>query len=196
MEQRSEHQYMPLTGAATDPAYVPGLVPPRASAPEELLSGAASEADGAGRANEDAADPGAAEPDTGGEARPGDADAQAGTEAGADTAAEAAAESDADTDGDAGTGERPACEMSDRQGSIVADHRGIRLRLRDEEADFRWDEVSAVEYRTPRWSRRFHIAVYTPAPRRFSHDVDAADRAELARWGEHLEAVLDAYFEN
>ncbi|MEU9099705.1 hypothetical protein [Streptomyces sp. NPDC048361] len=191
MEQRSEHQYTPLTGAATDPAFVPGLVPPRASAPEELLPDAALEADRKEDQEADLAQDTAGEAGTAAEGP----DATAPRADGETHTEDAAAASDAH--GEAGDeGERPACEMSDRQGSIVADHRGIRLRLGDEEADFRWDEVSAVEYSTPRWSRRFAIAVYTPAPRRFTHDVEASDRAGLARWSEELEAVLDAYFEN
>ncbi|MCX5383914.1 hypothetical protein [Streptomyces sp. NBC_00083] len=195
MEQRSEHQYLPLTGAATDPSYVPGLVPPRATAPEEVLPDAARAADAtaeAGADAADAADPTAAEPEADGGAGGGDE-----AEADGDARGEAGDTAEAhEANGTDDAGDRPAYEISDRVGSIVADHRGIRLRLHEEEADFRWDEVSAVEYSTPRWSRRFEIAVYTAAPRRFSHDVQAADRAELARWSEQLEAVLDAYFEN
>ncbi|MFG2719129.1 hypothetical protein ACGFW5_12685 [Streptomyces sp. NPDC048416] len=179
MEQRSEHQYMPLAGAATDPAYVPGLVPAPAIAPDEgHASDAGTETDAAPEAGENAGDRKAVEQEPAQDgAAPADEDAErAGSEAD-------------ENDG-------PACEMSDRQGSIVADRKGVRLQLGDEEAEFRWDEVSAVEYRAPRWSRRFEIVVYTSAPRRFSHDVEAADRAGRARWAEQLDAVLDAYFED
>ncbi|MFE4857813.1 hypothetical protein [Streptomyces sp. NPDC056670] len=181
MEQRSEHQYMPLGGAATDPSYVPGLVPARAvaQAPEPRSDGpvaddAVPEADEDGRvavtAEAEAADGGAHE-----------ADAEA---------------VDADADAEPDDGEGPACEISDRVGSLVAGRGGVRLRLLDEEADFRWDEISAVEYRTPWWSRRFEVVVYTPTHRRFSHDIEAPDRATLKQWTEQLEAVLDAYFED
>ncbi|MFE9552306.1 hypothetical protein ACFYMW_06430 [Streptomyces sp. NPDC006692] len=186
MEQRSEHQYLPLGGAATDPAYVPGLVPARAVAPEETREeGAVPEADEAdgvrAAAEKEVAGVGAALADAG----------VRGLEDESGAEADAAADTDMASTADGG----PSCEMSDRQGSFVADSRGVRLRLADEEADFRWDELSAVEYSTPRWSRRFEIVVYTPERRRFSHDVQAADRATLTEWTEQLEAVLDAYFE-
>ncbi|MFJ8314017.1 MULTISPECIES: hypothetical protein [unclassified Streptomyces] len=179
MEQRSEHQYMPLGGAATDPAYVPGLVPARAvasgeeHAPDEVL-----EEDAVPEEDENGGPKAAAEAEV--------------ADGGADPAEADAADSEGESDADVGG---PVFEVSDRQGSIVADRRGVRLRLADEEADFRWDELSAVEYRTPRWSRRFEIVVYTPAHRRFSHDVEAADRAGVKEWPEQLDAVLDAYFE-
>ncbi|MFE3181860.1 hypothetical protein ACFXKR_13460 [Streptomyces violascens] len=182
MEQRTEHQYMPLAGAATDPAYVPGLVPARVVTPGEEQpdveaperDAAPEEGDGIRETEEaEVADDGAKPTGEGAEDPESVAD---------------------DAESDAGDG--PVCEMSDRQGSIRADRRGVRLRLADEEADFRWDELSAVEYRTPRWSRRFEIVVYTPGHRRFSHDVEATDRAALKAWGERLDAVLDAYFED
>ncbi|MFI6686546.1 hypothetical protein [Streptomyces sp. NPDC050485] len=179
MEQRSEHQYMPLGGAATDPAYVPGLVPARAASPgQEHPPGEALEDDVVAEADEG-----------------GGPQAAAGEEAaagGVDRADGDAEDSEGESEAEGGG---PVFEVSDRQGSIVADRRGVRLRLANEEADFRWDELSAVEHRTPRWSRRFEIVVYTPAYRRFSHDVEASDRAGLKEWTEQLEAVLDAYFE-
>ncbi|MGW2864776.1 hypothetical protein [Streptomyces sp. NPDC001205] len=171
MEQRTEHQYMPLAGAATDPAYIPGLVPPRVDPPATEPSAAeVPEPDAVLEEGEEAAGAGIVE------------DAEA-------------SESDAQ-DAESGAEDGPVCEMSDRQGSIRLDRRGVRLRLADEEADFRWDEVSAVEYRTPRWTRRFEIVVYTSNQRWFSHDVTAADRADLTVWSEQLDAVLDAYFED
>ncbi|MFE9408631.1 hypothetical protein ACFYN0_07535 [Streptomyces sp. NPDC006704] len=188
MEQRSEHQYMPLAGAATDPAYVPGLLPAPVPAAEKERALDAASLDAPKARDEDAAQ------DAVEEARAeGAADARAeGSSVASDDGS--APDDDAAPEADAAVG--PSCAMSDHQGSIVADHRGIRLQLGDEEAEFRWDELSAVEYRTPRLTRRFEIAVYTSAPRRFSHDVRAADRAELAAWGDQLDAVLDAYFED
>ncbi|MFG3281275.1 hypothetical protein [Streptomyces sp. NPDC048111] len=178
MEQRSEHQYMPLGGAATDPAYIPGLVPAPAAAPRP------ASADGS---DADEADAG---PVTAGDERaePG-ADAAPGDDSDVDKA-----ESSEDAD-EPGADGGPVCDVSDRQGSFLADRRGVRMRLGEEEADFRWDEISAVEYRTPRWSRRFEIVVYTPNHRWFTHDIEAPHRADLRAWGERLDAVLDAYFE-
>ncbi|PJN05077.1 hypothetical protein CG740_04260 [Streptomyces sp. CB01201] len=177
---------MPLGGAATDPAYVPGLVPPRPAAQEAKPPSGESGVDGD------------AEPDADEGGR-----VAVATEAGAAEAAEAeardfAAESDgsAASDAQSDVDDGPSCEISDRLGSIVAGRGGVRLRLMDEEADFRWDEISAVEYRTPWWTRRFEVVVYTPNHRRFSHDIQAPDRAALAQWTEQLDAVLDAYFED
>ncbi|MFE9537346.1 hypothetical protein [Streptomyces sp. NPDC006691] len=204
MEQRSEHQYMPLGGAATDPAYVPGLVPPRAAAQEaKPLSGepvvdgdAEPDADEGGRA----AVTTEAGADEGGRAKVA---TEAGAADGATETAEAearnsesASEGSAASDAQSDVADGPSCEIADRVGSIVAGRGGVRLRLMDEEADFRWDEISAVEYRTPRWTRRFEVVVYTPNHRRFSHDIQATDRATLTRWTEQLDAVLDAYFED
>src|SRR5690606_6379501 len=42
----------------------------------------------------------------------------------------------------------PVFEASDRRARIVADHRGVRLRLDDQECEFRWDEIGAVETET------------------------------------------------
>ncbi|MEU2955479.1 hypothetical protein [Streptomyces xanthochromogenes] len=189
MEQRSEHQYMPLGGAATDPAYVPGLVPARAVAQaEEPL------------ADEPAGGHAVPDVDEGGRVAVA---TQAGSAEDGTDATEAAAgpssvesESDAASDAGADVDDGPSCEISDRLGSIVAGRGGVRLRLMDEEADFRWDEISAVEYRTPWWTRRFEVVVYTPNHRRFSHDIQASDRATLKQWTEQLDAVLDAYFED
>ncbi|MFD7538804.1 hypothetical protein [Streptomyces sp. NPDC059819] len=195
MEQRSEHQYMPLGGAATDPAYVPGLVPPRPAAQEAKPPSGESGVDGDAEPDADEGGRVAVATEAGA--------AEAGAADGATEAAEAEArDSTSESDGSAASDAQsdvddgPSCEISDRLGSIVAGRGGVRLRLMDEEADFRWDEISAVEYRTPWWTRRFEFVVYTPNHRRFSHDIQAPDRAALAQWTEQLDAVLDAYFED
>ncbi|MGW5532265.1 hypothetical protein ACWESE_35660, partial [Streptomyces xanthochromogenes] len=125
MEQRSEHQYMPLGGAATDPAYVPGLVPARAVAQaEEPL------------ADEPAGGDAVPDVDEGGRVAVA---TQAGSAEDGTDATEAAAgpssvesESDAASDAGADVDDGPSCEIFDRLGSIVAGRGGVRLRLMDE----------------------------------------------------------------
>src|SRR5690606_37083843 len=55
----------------------------------------------------------------------------------------------------------PVFEASDRRASIVADHRGVRLRLDDQECEFRWDEIGAVETETARFGKRYTVTVHT-----------------------------------
>lgn len=180
MDQRTDDQHPALNAAALNPAHIPGLMPAQAAAPEASTEG------------QGAAEPGP-EPET------EDVTAGAPEPAGA-PAADADAEPEADdpapeppAPGAAEDG--PVLLVSDRRGSITADHSGIRLRLDDEEAEFGWDELSAVEYATSRWTRRFTITVHLPRPRWFRMDVQAEDRASLAQWSEQLEEVLNAYFE-
>lgn len=89
----------------------------------------------------------------------------------------------------------PVFEVSDRRGSITADREGIRFTLDDQEADFRWDEIGAVEVKSPRFGRRFTVTVHMSTNRWFNAEVEAAARSSLKEWAEELDAVLDAYFE-
>ncbi|MFD9793948.1 hypothetical protein ACFWXK_23715 [Streptomyces sp. NPDC059070] len=168
MDQRKNDEHTPLNTAALNPAYIPGLMPsPAAPAAEAVPVEPEPEV-----VVEAAAD----------EPGPAPADAEAAD------AAEPAAERPALEGG-------PTFEAADRRGSITADHKGIRLRLDGEEADFAWEELSAVEYATSRWAKRFTITVHLPRPRWFRTDVQAQDRAGLDQWSEQLEEVLNAYFE-
>ncbi|MEU4348030.1 hypothetical protein [Streptomyces sp. NPDC023838] len=181
MDQRTDDQHAALNAAALNPAHIPGLMPASAAEPE-LKPEAKSEP--------------TPEPEPTSEHQP---DAETQTEA--ETETEDAAVEDRgpaaapEVDDDANPEGGPVLFASDRRGSITADRSGIRLRLDDEEADFGWDELSAVEYATSRWSRRFTITVHLPRPRWFRTDVQAEDRASLAQWSEQLEEVLNAYFE-
>ncbi|WP_457492755.1 hypothetical protein [Streptomyces sp. P5_D11] len=76
-----------------------------------------------------------------------------------------------------------------------ADREGIRFTLDDQEADFRWDEIGAVEVKSPRFGRRFTVTVHMSTNRWFNAEVEAAARSSLKEWAEELDAVLDAYFE-
>ncbi|MEU0248893.1 hypothetical protein ABZ192_32130 [Streptomyces sp. NPDC006235] len=106
-----------------------------------------------------------------------------------ETARAAASESEeADVDG-------PVFEASDRRARIVADRRGVRLSLDDQECEFRWDEIGAVETETPRFGKRYTVTVHTPDRRWYPIEIEAPARSRFTEWDEQLDAVLDAYFE-
>ncbi|MBT2409294.1 hypothetical protein J7I94_01745 [Streptomyces sp. ISL-12] len=90
----------------------------------------------------------------------------------------------------------PVFEAADRRARIVADHRGVRLALDDQECEFRWDEIGAVETETPRFGKRFTVTVHTPERRWYYLEIEAASRSRFAEWETALDAVLDAYFED
>ncbi|MEV0786033.1 hypothetical protein AB0I52_24375 [Streptomyces sp. NPDC050423] len=181
MEQRIDPNTQPAYAAGTDPAYIPGLTAPRATgkadeeperteepAPEDVVSDDAVPDDAAAEAvSEDA------EPD-------GEAVAEA---------------ADDEEENESKDGDGPAFEVSDRRGSITADRDGIRFTLDDQEADFRWDEIGAVELKPARFGRRFTITVHMSTKRWFNAEVEAAARSSLKEWTEGFDAVLDAYFE-
>lgn len=189
VDQRTDDQHTglnaaALNAAALNPAHIPGLTPAPAAAPE-------APADRQGAAGPEPE----REPETE-EVAAEVADAPTGATVPAARAADgdAAAGEPAPEEADA-AGDGPVFSASDRRGSITADRSGIRLCLDGEEAEFGWDELSAVEYATSRWNRRFTITVHLPRPRWFRNDIQAADRASLAQWSEQLEEVLNAYFE-
>ncbi|WP_406378490.1 hypothetical protein [Streptomyces sp. NBC_00197] len=181
MEQRIGSKSQPLDAAAVNPAYIPGLTSPVPAEPEDAVEetgeAAAEETPSAA-----ASDP--AVPDDAGSAEAPDADAEdAGSGAAADE------EADAEPEG-------PVFEASDRRASIRADHGGVRLRLDDQEAEFRWDEIGAVETESPRFGKRFTVTVHTPDARWYPIEIEAAARSRFKEWEEQLDAVLDTYFED
>lgn len=89
----------------------------------------------------------------------------------------------------------PVFEVSDRRSSMSADRSGVRLQLDGEEAEFRWDEIGAVEVGSPRFGRRFAVTVHTTDHHSYEADVEAPARSSLKEWEAGLDAVLDAYFE-
>ncbi|MEU0386028.1 hypothetical protein [Streptomyces chartreusis] len=106
-----------------------------------------------------------------------------------ETAEESAAEpEEAGADG-------PVFEASDRRARMVADHRGVRLSLDDQECEFRWDEIGAVETETARFGKRYTVTVHTPDRRWYPIEIEAPARSHFKEWDEQLDAVLDAYFE-
>ncbi|MGW2115525.1 hypothetical protein [Streptomyces zhihengii] len=212
MEQRIDPNTKPEFAASTNPSFVPGLTgtSPSPGAPAEAPAGAAGE-----RKPEDPEDSVPAT-DTGSDTESGtESDSESGEASETPEPSDSAEPSDTpkapgtpeddasatDATGASGTGtdaagdDGPVFEASDRRGSITAGRDGIVFRLDDQEADFRWDEIGAVETTPARFGRRFTVTVHTAANRWFNADVDADSRARLKEWTAGLDAVLDAYFE-
>ncbi|WP_329553138.1 hypothetical protein [Streptomyces sp. NBC_00696] len=218
MEQRIGSSSQPLEGAGFDPAFVPGLTAPAGSADkpedakprdtepedakaeepstEESSAGTADAAKAdAGKADLTKADAAKADAEKA-VAEDGDADA-ADSETDADADAETDADADADESGEgASEGDGPVFEASDRRAEIVADAKGVRLRLDDQACEFRWDEIGAIETESPRFGKRFTITVHTPDRRWYPIEIEAAARSRFAEWESRLDAVLDAYFDD
>lgn len=171
----------PVKGAGFDPAFIPGLTTPAVSsdAPEDRKSRDAEPEDATAEA---------AEPE---ESSPEKVDVE---KAEAEQAA-AAEDDDVEEAGD-DESEGPVFEASDRRAEIVADEKGVRLRLDDQACEFRWDEIGAVETETPRFGKRFTITVHTPDRRWYPIEIEAAARSRFSEWETQLDAVLDAYFED
>ncbi|MFF4081472.1 hypothetical protein ACFYZN_18975 [Streptomyces sp. NPDC001777] len=177
MEQRIDPNTQPGYAAGTDPAYIPGLTAPTTAVKPDTSQEPAPE-------KEPVAEPGRTDPER--TDRDGDAGSVAETGSGATT--EPAPEEGEKADG-------PAFEVSDRRGSITVDRTGVRFRLDDQEADFRWDEVGAVETKIARFGRRFTVTVHMSTRRWFNAEVEAPARSDLKKWAAELDEVLDAYFE-
>ncbi|PBC61550.1 hypothetical protein BKI49_23455 [Streptomyces sp. Tue6028] len=223
MEQRIGSNSQP-PGAGFDPAFVPGLTSPAAAEPEDAVSGTAAEDaaadDGAvGETSPKAAESGESDvEETASDATDDEDDAvdadrtddEETAEAGPRKAAADGSAEDTDADDEAeGEGDRagadaedaadpdgPVFEASDRRASITADHRGVRLRLDDQEAEFRWDEIGAVETESPRFGKRFTVTVHTPDRRWYPIEIEATARSRFKEWESRLDEVLDAYFED
>ncbi|MFI0895475.1 hypothetical protein [Streptomyces sp. NPDC020983] len=163
---------------------MPGLLPPRSDAAEDSAPEPADT-----DAAEGAAAPAAEDASVTAEAAAPEAEA-----AGKPAPAEAA-DDDADAEDEVDRGE-PLFEVSDRRATILADKVGIIFRLDEEEADFTWDEIGAVEIDTPRFGKRFKVTVYTGPRRWFEAHVEARSRSLLKTWTAELDAVLDEHFED
>jgi hypothetical protein len=173
VEQRIGPIIPPLHTAGTDPGHIPGLTPSRPDgADEEVVEQPVEDAvpsvapEGAVPAEETEPKEVVAESTD---------DAEEGAEA---------------------KGAGPLFEISDRRSSITAGSNGVTFKLDGETAEFRWDEIGAVEMDTPRFGRRFGVTVYTTAHRWYTADVEASARSLLKEWTAELDAVLDAYFED
>ncbi|MEU8674841.1 hypothetical protein [Streptomyces sp. NPDC048560] len=180
MEQRIDSKTQPEFAAGIDPAFIPGLTAPVSARTEE-------DEEPADSPGADAAVDGPAE-------KAGEADEAAGSGEAAEAESGTGAEAEAGQDAEDPSG-GPVFEVSDRRGSIRADRTGIRFRLDDQEADFTWDEIGAVEVRTARFGRRFTVTVHVSSRRWFNAEVEAASRTALKEWPAQLDEALDAYFE-
>ncbi|MEU6671267.1 hypothetical protein [Streptomyces sp. NPDC046727] len=171
----------PVTGAGFDPAFIPGITGPAPTGPvtKEPTAPAAEET----TPEDSAQSPSPERPSP----EPADAESSHGEPA-ADGPSDAEPEADGPADG-------PVFEASDRRARIVADRKGVRLRLDEEACEFRWDEIAAVETESPRFGKRYTITVHTPDRRWYPIEIEAAARARFKEWDEQLDAVLDAYFE-
>ncbi|MET9970007.1 hypothetical protein ABZZ80_29795 [Streptomyces sp. NPDC006356] len=171
MEQRIGSGSQPLEGAGFDPAFIPGLTSPASAAPERAKKeDAAEDGDLEETVLEDAEEP----------------EAKADDEAGEKTEA----------DDDEPPADGPVFEASDRRARIVADRTGVSLSLDDQECEFRWDEIGAVETEAPRFGKRYTVTVHTPDRRWYPIEIEATARSRFTEWDEQLDAVLDAYFED
>ncbi|MEU6176865.1 hypothetical protein [Streptomyces coeruleorubidus] len=167
MEQRIGSSSQPLEGAGFDPAFIPGLTSPASGRTED--DGPEKEPEVAEAEDAGEADDAAPEPEETARTSPSEPE-------------------EADADG-------PVFEASDRRARIVADHRGVRLSLDDQECEFRWDEIGAVETETARFGKRYTVTVHTPDRRWYPIEIEAPARSHFKEWDEQLDAVLDAYFE-
>ncbi|MFK0186146.1 hypothetical protein ACIQV1_18215 [Streptomyces rubiginosohelvolus] len=188
MEQSIDSNKKPEFAAGTDPAFIPlpGLAAPAGTRkPEpEAESEAGPEA---AEIRDDEARTAAAEGDA-------DREPEAADEAAA-VDGETESQADADAEAEAEDGDGPVFEVSDRRGSIRVAREGVRFRLDDQEAEFGWDEIGAVETTPARFGRRFTVTVHLSSRRWFNAEVEAASRSELKSWPAELDKALDAYFE-
>ncbi|WP_151479378.1 hypothetical protein [Streptomyces albicerus] len=194
MEQRIGPNIPPLQGAAVDPAFVPGITGPRPAEPKDTKPGGteATEPEASEEAVEEAS-PGdeAASDEAASKEKPGDEPSGEGPEGpeGPDEPEEPVEPAKAPEGG-------PVFEASDRRAKVVADHSGVRLRLDDQEAEFRWDEIGAVETESPRFGKRFTITVHTPDRRWYPIEIEATARSRFKEWETQLDEVLDSYFDD
>lgn len=192
VEQRIGSKSQPLDAAAVNPAYIPGLTSPAKAEPKDaVVEGAASDE----AASEEAVVEDAAPETAVAEKAPAEPEEEATSESDSEPEPESDSDSDSDSEPEPDP-DGPVFEASDRRASIKADHSGVHLRLDDQEAEFRWDEIGAVETESPRFGKRFTITVHTPDRRWYPIEIEATARARFKEWEDQLDAVLDAYFED
>ncbi|GAA2242542.1 hypothetical protein GCM10010145_05970 [Streptomyces ruber] len=181
MEQRIGSSNQPLdaasvNAASVNPAYIPGLTSPVPAKPEKA-------GDVEDKGSPETAKP-AEEPETRPDAEPDEQPTEK-----TDRTDEGQEASDGPVDG-------PVFEAADRRARIVADHTGVRLALDDQECEFGWDEVGALETETSRFGKLFTVTVHTSDRRWYPIEIEATSRARFKEWDAQLDEVLDAYFED
>lgn len=188
MEQRIGSSSQPLEGAGFDPAFVPGLTSPVSGRAEDVKTKPDDPQDDTA----DAVDTGPTVPEADeGAGRPEEESIEA-----AGTAPATADDSKAAEDDSKAAPEGPVFEASDRRARIVADHSGVRLRLDDQECEFSWDEIGAVETATARFGKRYTVTVHTPDRRWYYLEIEADSRKRFDEWEAGLDTVLDEYFDD
>ncbi|MFI6698504.1 hypothetical protein ACIBJC_05905 [Streptomyces sp. NPDC050509] len=192
MEQRIDPKIQTEFAAGTDPAYIPGLVAPSPPRQAETDPGRAEDESEETAADDDATAPVTAEK---GEEQPEEKEQEPDEQDEQGAKDGKAEKAGADPGGDTAPEDGPVFEVSDRRGSITADREGVRFRLDDQEAEFDWDEIGAVEVKTPRFGRRFTVTVHISSRRWFDAEVEAPAKKLLTEWEAELDKVLDAYFE-
>ncbi|MDX3067075.1 MULTISPECIES: hypothetical protein [Streptomyces] len=185
MEQRIDSNTKPEFAAGTDPAYIPGLTAPAPARTE-------GEAEKAPEGPEAPGASGASAEDEATAVAEGAETADASPDAVRDATPEASEDAD---EGGGAPAEGPVFAVSDRRGSITVDRDGVRFTLDDQEAEFDWAEIGAVEVKTARFGRRFTVTVHVSSRRWFNAEVEAESRSSLKEWTAELDAALDAYFE-
>jgi len=176
VEQRIGSSSKPLETAAVDPAAIPGLMSPVPAEPEDRVPEPSEES-----APEESA--------------PKDATSAAEAESEPESEPETEPEAEPATEAEAPEG-GPVFEASDRRAKIIADHSGVRLSLDDQECEFRWDEIGAVETETSRFGKRFTVTVHTPDRRWYPVEIEAKAKSQHQEWEAELDKVLDTYFED
>ncbi|MFE9613662.1 hypothetical protein [Streptomyces sp. NPDC006012] len=216
MEQRIGSSSQPLEGAGFDPAFIPGITAPAPADRQGTEPEDAAETDGTASADAQAPAAKVSEPVSGKATEKKESESAKDPKSAEDVRFEKDPKSDKDPESDAdpesGEGvasaadgaderdgedssDRPVFEAADRRARIVADQKGVRLRLDEESCEFRWDEIGAVETESPRFGKRFTITVHTPDNRWYPIEIEATARARFKEWEDQLDAVLDAYFE-
>ncbi|UUU24655.1 hypothetical protein [Streptomyces sp. DSM 40750] len=210
MEQRIGSNNQPLAAAAVDPSHIPGLTAPvsvkkeKQEEPEDIKPTEPVEPTKTAEPDEAAPDkdePTAAEktPAKKTSAKKTSVEKTAAEKTSDDDEVDPDVDADSEAEGEAedeATADGPVFEASDRRAKIVADSRGVRLRLDDQECEFRWDEIGAIETESPRFGKRFTITVHTPDRRWYPIEIEAKAKSEHAAWETGIDEVLDAYFED
>ncbi|MEU9664839.1 hypothetical protein AB0E25_04500 [Streptomyces bobili] len=191
MEQRIGSSSQPLEGAGFDPAFIPGLTSPVTAAAKDAKPKDAKPEDA--KPEDDSQDGAAVTAGDASESEPAAAAGESEDAESKDSESEDTGSEDPESD-EASDG--PVFEAADRRARIVADSRGVRLRLDEEECEFRWEEIGAIETEVPRFGKRLTITVHTPDRRWYPIEIEATARGRFKEWDEQLDAVLDAYFDD
>ncbi|MFF5365026.1 hypothetical protein ACFY4I_37450 [Streptomyces scabiei] len=200
MEQRIGSNNQPLAAAAVDPSHIPGLTAPvsvtkeKQEEPEDIKPTEPVEPDEAAPERNEPAAAEAPKPSL--DKAPADAEREPVADAAAAEDTQDAEDGTDDADGTDEPADGPVFEAADRRARITADSRGVRLRLDDQECDFGWDEIGAIETESPRFGKRFTITVHTPDRRWYFLEIEAKAKSEHAVWEKQIDEVLDAYFDD